>query len=75
MEARFGDAISDAGPMKFLTDAGYKLTRQWEWLPKPGVMKLDDMTQDEYDCLLFLIWEWDFGGLAPAGGRVDIRAP
>ena len=64
MERRFGDAISDSGPIRFLEDAGYKLTSDFEWEPKPGVRTLKDMTRDEFDCLLFLCHEWDFGGLA-----------
>ena len=49
--------------MKFLEDAGYKLTRDWHWEPKPGVSDLKGMTRDEFECLLFLVHEWDFGGL------------
>jgi hypothetical protein len=64
MRVRFGDPICESGPTKFLIDAGYKLTRGWEWTPKPGVAGYDDMAQDEYECLLFLVHEWDFGGLA-----------
>lgn len=64
MRVRFGDHIGDEGPMKFLRDAGYVLTRDWTWLPKEGVTSYDDMTPDEYECLLFLVHEWDFGGLA-----------
>lgn len=63
MKERFGDPISDAGPIKFLEDAGYKLMRGWQWEPKTGVKVLKDMTQPEWECLLFLIQEWDFGGL------------
>jgi hypothetical protein len=63
MEQRFGDPIDSAGPIKFLQDAGYTLTRKWFWIPKPGVIDLGQMTRDEFDCLLFLVHEWDFGGL------------
>lgn len=70
MEARFGDPVSDAGPIKFLQDAGYRLTRQWTWLPKPGVTSLKDMTRDEFECLLFLVHEWDFGSL-----EIDAPSP
>ncbi len=63
MEERFGDPISDAGPTKFLEDAGYKLTSSWLWEPKKGVESLKDMTQEEYECMLFLVHEWDYGGL------------
>lgn len=62
MNARFG-SLDDAGPIKFLEDAGYKLTRKHEWIPKIGVKSLDDMSQDEFDCLLFLCHEWDMDGL------------
>lgn len=64
MRVRFGDPIDEGGPMKFLQDAGYVLTREWTWKPKPGVTDLEGMTKEEYDCLLFLVHEWDFGGLA-----------
>lgn len=60
----FGDEIDDAGPMEFLKKAGYRSTADWRWLPKPGVTDYADMTQDEYDCMVFLCQEWDQGGLA-----------
>lgn len=63
MFERFGSHTGDEGPIKFLEDAGYVLNRGWTWKPKPGVTELRDMTRDEFDCLLFLIHEWDFGGL------------
>ncbi|TIL38499.1 hypothetical protein [Mesorhizobium sp.] len=66
MRVRFGDSINDYGPAKFLEDAGYKMNRGWEWTPKPGVTDLKGMTRDEFDCLLFLCHEWDYGGLAAA---------
>lgn len=63
MRQRFGDAISEEGPTKYLQDAGYKLTRHWFWEPKPGITQYREMTCDEFDCLLFLVHEWDYGGL------------
>lgn len=63
IDARFGDGLSDEGPIQFLKDAGYTLSRQWEW-SKPGVTDLKQMTRDEFECLLFLVHEWDFGSLA-----------
>jgi hypothetical protein len=63
MERRFGDPVSDAGPMKFLEDAGYVLGRDWQWR-KPGISDLKQMTREEFECLMFLAHEWDFGGLA-----------
>lgn len=62
----FGERILEHFPMKFLEDAGYVLTRGWVWKPKPGVECYDDMTQKEYDCMEFLVQEWDFGGLEPS---------
>jgi hypothetical protein len=64
MRQRFG-SIDTEGPIKYLKDAGYKLTDDWLWIPKEGVKTLRDMTQDEFECLLFLCHEWDFGGLIP----------
>ena len=61
MEKRFGDPICDQGPIKYLEDAGYVLTKGWEWKPKPGVTDLGGMTQAEFECLVFLVQEWDFG--------------
>lgn len=64
MLARFGSEIDESGPMKFLEDAGYTLTEDWHWDPKPGIKgAYANMTRDEFDCLLFLVHEWDFGGL------------
>ena len=63
MQRLFGDPIDDTGPMNHLKAAGYKLTADWHWLPKPNVSSYEDMTKDEYSCLLFLVQEWDMGGL------------
>lgn len=63
MFERFGDHISEQGPIKFLQDAGYTLTPGFRWKPKKGVTNLNDMTEDEYECLRFLVYEWDYGGL------------
>lgn len=63
MYNRFGDPVSDEGPIRFLTEAGYVLLPNFLWRPKPGVGCLKDMTRDEFDCLLFLVQEWDFGTL------------
>ena len=71
MERRFGDPVSDEGPIRYLRQAGYTLNRDWTW-SKPGVEALGQMTRDEFDCLLFLIHEWDFGPLVKAkGGGTD----
>lgn len=62
MITKFGD-MDTYGPEHYLENAGYKLTEKWMWLPKPGVKTLRDMTRDEFECLLFLMHEWDYGGL------------
>lgn len=59
----FGSAVEETGPMNFLTEKGYELTRTWFWKPPPHVKTYDDMAQDEWFCLKFLIDEWDVGGL------------
>lgn len=63
MRKRFGD-IDLTGPQLFLKAAGYELTDEWDWR-KPGVTDLKQMTRDEFECLLFLNHEWDFGTLSP----------
>lgn len=65
MQTRFGDAVSEVGPSDFLEAAGYTLARDWTW-SKTGVASLDQMTREEFDCLMFLAHEWDYGGLTPA---------
>lgn len=62
MYEMFGSYSSDEGPMYWLEKAGYKLTKDWTW-KKEGISSYDQMTQEEYDCLVFLVQEWDFGGL------------
>lgn len=64
MNRMFGDPTSEEGPVRYLTQAGYSLRRGWTWKPKDGVTGYDGMTQEEYDCLLFLAHEWDYGGLS-----------
>lgn len=62
MMERFGE-IDECRPMQFLIDAGYVLTREWTWKPKPGIRIFFDMTPEEFDCMKFLVDEWDFGWL------------
>ena len=63
---RFG-SIMDTGPTEYLEAAGYEMTWGYTWLPKSGVLKLADMTREEFECLLFLVHEWDFGSLEIEG--------
>lgn len=62
MYEMFGSRHSDEGPMYWLERAGYKLTRNWTWR-KEGVTDIEQMSDDEYACMIFLVQEWDFGGL------------
>ena len=63
MKERFGHSVSEAGPTEFLKDAGYELQRGFVWKPKPGVASVEEMARDEFECLMFLVHEWDYGGL------------
>lgn len=68
MVARFGN-IDAAGPREALKAAGYKLRWNWTWAPKPEVKTYRDMTRDEFECLLFLAHEWDYGHLTDDAGK------
>ncbi len=63
----FGDTIDGFGPIKFLEDSGFTLTRQWTWT-KPNAT-YENLTQKEYECIVFLCHEWDFGGLETNGEK------
>ena len=63
MRERFG-TIDSHGPEKYLKDRGYLLSKNWLW-KHPLKPTYDDMTREEFECLLFLIHEWDYGGLVP----------
>jgi hypothetical protein len=52
---------NDADALKFLKDAGYRLTGQWTWVPPAG----HNPTEKEFSAILFMINEWDYGGLEP----------
>jgi hypothetical protein len=46
----------DAQACTYLKSQGYILTRQWEWV-KPR----EEVTDDEWDALVYLVEEWDYG--------------
>lgn len=60
MGAYFGDEIDDGPPMRYLTENGWELTEQWEWR-KPNPFW--EPSEKEFDCIDFLIDEWDMGGI------------
>lgn len=52
--------IDDGKATKFLKDAGFILNRDWSWTsPKPE----NEITEDEWGAISFMIQEWDYGGL------------
>lgn len=59
--SKFGN-IDNHGPEQLLKNAGYTLTAKWYWRLPEG-KKYEDMTEDEKKAVVFLIDEWDFGGL------------
>lgn len=61
----FGDEIDDGGPAQFLYDQGFVLSRTWEWFKKGATY--ENLTDKEYHCILFLVHEWDYGGLKEDG--------
>lgn len=63
MFSMFGDRIDESGPMNYLKEAGYVLNSNWYWTPPSRIKSYEDMTNEEFNCLMFLIQEWDFGGL------------
>jgi len=52
----------DSTASAFLEEKGYKLTPQWLWIPPNGIT-LQTMPEEDYRHLLYLIEEWDYGGL------------
>lgn len=46
----------------YLKRQGYKEER-FSWHPKAGVKNYEDMTRQEFDCMMYLCHEWDWGGL------------
>ncbi|HEY4251201.1 MAG TPA: hypothetical protein VGM87_08370 [Roseomonas sp.] len=68
MVARFGNTC-DAGPAAYLRQCGYTPVADWYWR-KPGVEFYGAMTQEEFECLLFLILAYDSGGLLNEKGKV-----
>jgi len=70
MEERFG-SIMDNGPVAFLEKAGYILTKDFLWHPKPGITEYKEMTQTEWEAMVFLRDEWDYGMLALSEGPKD----
>ena len=58
----FGDPISDTGPTHYLLKQGYTLTRRWTWV-NPRLKSLEDITEKERDCIIFMMEEGDYDGV------------
>ena len=63
MKEYFGpDNWMEEGPCRFLEDQGYRVTKRWTWV-NPRVKSVDDVTEKERDCIIFMMDEWDYDGL------------
>lgn len=68
MHKWFGDEISDEGPIRFLRSHGYTLLEGFIWQkPTPS----HSVSCYEAECVLFLINEWDWGGVVGGLGEVQ----
>lgn len=56
---------------KFLEDRGYTLTSSWEWI-EPS--ETHYITPEEVDAILFLMEEWDYGGLVSVERKIEAKA-
>jgi hypothetical protein len=65
MKEYFGDPIADGPPMEYLRNQGFTLNRDWTW-SKPDITNYGQLSEKEYHCILFLVQEWDMGGLKNA---------
>lgn len=59
MRKWFGN-IDIFGPQQFLFSHGFTLTKDWFW--KPPVPH-HTISKEEFQCMIFLQQEWDYGGL------------
>lgn len=50
----------DSQAINYLNYAGFTLRKDWCWTP-PSINHR--LTEKEYDAVLYLIQEWDFGGV------------
>lgn len=57
----YPEGFGDQNAMRFLREAGFKLTDGWTWIA-PG----REPTEEEWSAINYLVWEWDFGGLEDA---------
>lgn len=60
MRRRFG-GLDSYGPEQYLKRRGWKLHDDWTWSKRGET--IDTMTRIEFEAMMFLIHEWDYGGL------------
>ena len=58
---------------RFLEERGYRLDRAWMWVtPTPDHV----ITEDEDSAIVYLITEWDYGGVRRKGkGKLPFKKP
>lgn len=62
--------VGEDKALAHLQGRGFKLTRQFDWvLPHPGYQP----DADDWGAIDFLVYEWDYGGLAPLEGEVRLE--
>jgi hypothetical protein len=54
------EGCGDAAAIEYLGRQGYKLTKEWFWIPPTPD---HEPTEEENKALNYLVWEWDFGGV------------
>lgn len=54
--------VDDAPVIAHLEASGYVLNPDWTWSPPAGVT-LANMPEKDWMAVLFLVQEWDFGGV------------
>lgn len=64
MRALWGgqDGVGEDKAESYLKAAGFTLTRGWLW-EHPTKKTYESLTEEEYGAMLFLVQEWDYGGL------------
>ena len=60
--AQFLDEVDDYTTQEYLVNRGYTLEGDFTW-SHPNVKSKNYMTENEWQCMLYLIQEWDYGGL------------
>ena len=58
---KFG-GITDSTIVDWLQSQGYVLNEAWQWRLPPGTNQ-KNMPKDEVRAIVFLMDEWDYGGL------------